>query len=443
MEITRTVTGDVVDIVVEGRLDGYWADHLNAALTEAVREGHHHLRLDCTKVSFLSSASIGVLMKFYKELGRINGTFHVVNPSPPVSAVLRMMRLTALLVEPARPEAGAAAPERQARRLERDSVGLDIFELDARATMSCRIIGSAVPLTTGTFADEHCVSLESLAPTFAIGVGAFGDSFADCRARFGELLSVAGATAYQPGDGTNVADYLLATGALAADVRMLYGLACEGPFSHLIRFETLQRGATIGLAQLLARCLDEAAADTIGVVIVAEVAGLVGAALRRSPAERFEDADFFTHPGVRTRLTFTAEPTFTSSVALAAGIVTRRASGYDGQLRPMGGECLGHMHAAAFRFRPIEKGRIDFRATVSGLFDAEQLLGVLHLLNDDRPSAGAGESQFVRGACWVGRLNGFGEPGTPSLATKTASSGEVAPTIGKTPPRTQADEFGG
>ena len=47
-----------------------------------------------------------------------------------------MMRLTALLVEPVRLKVSAAAPERQARRLERDSVGLDIFELDARATMS-------------------------------------------------------------------------------------------------------------------------------------------------------------------------------------------------------------------------------------------------------------------------------------------------------------------
>ena len=29
MEVTRTVKGDVVELAVEGRLDGYWADHFD------------------------------------------------------------------------------------------------------------------------------------------------------------------------------------------------------------------------------------------------------------------------------------------------------------------------------------------------------------------------------------------------------------------------------
>jgi hypothetical protein len=62
------------------------------------------------------------------------------------------------------------------------------------------------------------------------------------------------------------------------------------------------------------------------------------------------------------------------------------------------------VHAAAFRFRPIRKGPIAIDETVAGLFEPEQLLGVLHLLRDDRGSGGAGESEFVRGACWVGPI---------------------------------------
>ena len=405
MKITRTVGDGVIDVVVEGRLDGYWADHLEAALDDTVREGHHRIRLDCAGVSFLSSAGIGVLVKFHKELRRINGTFQLVNPSARVNAVLQMTRLAAILAEPGQPDAAVVAREDHGRRTERDGVAFDVFTLDTRVPLTCQTIGSALPLATGAFVDDQCVSLESLAPTFAIGVGAFGDSFADCRPRFGELVSVAGAAAYQPADGTNVADYLLATGALAADVRVLHGLACAGAFSHVIRFETLARGATIGLTPLLANCLDEAATESIGFVMVADAAGLVGAALRRSPLDRLDDPDLFTHPGIRTRLTFTAEPAFAGSVALVTGVVTRSAARRDaGQLRPMGPECAAHVHAAAFRFRPIEKGLIDYRTTVSGLFQSGQLMGVLHLLHDDRGSAGAGDSQFSRGACWVGSL---------------------------------------
>jgi hypothetical protein len=38
---------------------------------------------------------------------------------------------------------------------------------------------------------------------------------------------------------------------------------------------------------------------------------------------------------------------------------------------------------------------------VTTLFQDEELQGVLHLLPDDR-GAGGRESEFVRGACWIG-----------------------------------------
>jgi anti-anti-sigma factor len=410
MEITRNRTGDIVDVQLAGRLDGYWCDHLHAALTEVLREGNHHIRIDCSQVSYLTSAGIGVLMRFHKELGRINGTFHVVNPSAPVSTVLRITRVDAYLVAPAGDAAPALARERTARRLEHEGVGLDVFDLDARATLTCRAIGTATPLTNGAFEEEHCTSFETMVPALAVGIGAFGGSFSDCRARFGELVSVAGATAYQPGDGTNVADYLVAAGpGLGADVRVLYCLACEGRFAHLVRFEPLQSGGTIGLSRLVGGCLEAAAADSLGVVVVAEASGLVGAALRRSPTERIDTGEFFSHPAVRTRLSFTAERAFPRSVVLAAGVVTRdgrvdRPS--TGQLRPIGPGCAGHFHAAAFRFRPIQKGPIQLGETVTGLFEPEQLLGVLHLLYDDRAIAGSGESELVRGACWMSPIAG-------------------------------------
>ena len=68
---------------------------------------------------------------------------------------------------------------------------------------------------------------------------------------------------------------------------------------------------------------------------------------------------------------------------------------------PLAANAVGHLHAAAFRFRPIQKGSIDLGETVAELFEPNQLMGVLHLLHDDRGAAGAGESEFIRGACWI------------------------------------------
>ena len=410
MQIARKPAGEFVELELIGRLDGYWCDHLHAALGEVVRDGNHHIRVDCSQVSYLSSPGIGVLMRFYKELARINGTFHVVNASPAVSTVIRLTRLDEFLMAPAVATEPAPVRELPARRLAHRDLALDVFDLDARAMLSCRAIGTPAPLTSGTFEEQHCTSFATKTPAFAIGVGAFGGGFADCRSRFGELLSVAGATAYQPGDGTNVADYLVAADGFGSDIHVLYCLAFEGRFSHLVRFEAPQ-GGVVGLSRLIEGCLDVAARDTLGVVIVAEAMGLVGAALRKSPTEATGAAGLFAHPGVRTRLTFTTERAFPRSVALVAGMVTREPRvdpQISEQLRPMGPTHRGHFHAAAFRFRPLPKGRIDLGETVTQLFDAEQLLGVLHLLSDDRAIAGSGESEFVRGACWIAPIDSRG-----------------------------------
>jgi hypothetical protein len=63
---------------------------------------------------------------------------------------------------------------------------------------------------------------------------------------------------------------------------------------------------------------------------------------------------------------------------------------------------MGHFHAAAFSYRPLKKGSIDLKATVTTLFETETLQGVLHLLSDHREAAGPQQSEFVRGACWIG-----------------------------------------
>jgi hypothetical protein len=43
MEISKQRIGEVLELQVRGRLDGYWADHLSQSLDDAVREGARNL----------------------------------------------------------------------------------------------------------------------------------------------------------------------------------------------------------------------------------------------------------------------------------------------------------------------------------------------------------------------------------------------------------------
>src|SRR5262249_49300684 len=58
----------------------------------------------------------------------------------------------------------------------------------------------------------------------------------------------------------------------------------------------------------------------------------------------------------------------------------------------------GHFHAAAFSYRPLQRGPIELNASIKPLFEGQALEGILHLLTDDRAISGAGASEFVRGA---------------------------------------------
>src|SRR4029450_8907502 len=196
VELSRRRPAAVVVLELAGRLDGYWSDHLDTTLTEVLQDGNHHIRIDCSQVSYLTSAGIRVLMRFHKELGRINGTFQLVNPSASVMTVLQITRLDGVLVAAGDQTAAVAQRERPSRGFDHHDVGFEVFDVDAGATLICRAVGSTEPLAGGTFGPEHCSSFEKAMPTFAVGVAAFGESFADCRSRFGEMLSVGGAPGY-------------------------------------------------------------------------------------------------------------------------------------------------------------------------------------------------------------------------------------------------------
>jgi anti-anti-sigma factor len=400
MEVTRIPATGGIMLRISGRLDGYWANHLQHNLAETIREGHHHIRLELSDVAFMSSAGISVLMKFYKQLQRIDGSLVVIRPSPQVRTVLEITRLADVLIA-AEGATEVAHEPADGTRLDRAGVVLDVFDVVRGAEIRCRVIGTDTPLLASAFTEEHCSCLPLSDTGFAFGIGAIGEDFADCRDRFGEFLAVGGATAYLPADGTSVPDYLVGSGNHASKLQVLYCLVGEGSFARLVRFDA-GSSRVVALDDLAACCREVSSADAAAVVIVGEAAGLVGAALRDSPAHPGEP-DLFAFPAIRSRLTFTADRAFARSLTLAVGIV---AGSPHPQLRPLGGspELFGHFHAAAFSFGPLKHGRIDLRETVANLFETENLLGVLHLLNDRRAVVGIGQSEFIRGACWTGPI---------------------------------------
>ena len=425
MQITKRLSGETVELQVEGRVDGYWADHLAAAVDQEIRQGSHHIQLDLSQVAFLSSAGIGTLVRLYKDLKSVQGSFSVSNCSRNVLKVIQLSKLEDVLVAKVMPESLPTNEARKSfaveapaptsiRQVERSGTIYEVYPLDHGSKLECRRLGDATLLERCGYAKEHCRTMQFSDSAFAIGLGALGEHFEDCQRRFGEFIAAGGAIAYLPTDGTNVPDFLLAGGTTLPEVQVCYGIVCQGanpqPFSSLIRFEAKKSDEPVALSLLLESCLDLSDTQQIGIVMIAESAGLIGAALRRSPVVAASEANAFEFPRIRDWLSFTAERAYTKSVVLLTGIAVRGSAGALAPvIRPFpnasGLPVAGHFHAAAFSYRPVQKGQIELKASIKSLFEGQTLEGILHLLSDDRALSGSGQSELVRGACWIAPIS--------------------------------------
>ena len=406
MEIRKRRVGDVLELQIQGRLDGYWADHLSQSLEDVVREGARNLRLNLSEVSYLSSAGIRVLVRAHKQLGAIQGSFSVSEPSEAVRSTLQLTGLMDLLI-PAVTPGLRETPSGSAQILEKENIRFEVTNLTPEARLSCRVIGDPARLLGDRFREEDCRSMAFSNSSFGLGLGAFGSNFTECSGRFGEFLAVSGAVAYLPGDGTNVPDYMLAAGNFIPKIQVLYAILCEGDFRMAVHFERKDAGGAPKLSEIVEGCLEIAEAQDLGIVMIAESSGLIGTALRRSPALRDSETALFDFPQVREWLSFTAEPVYTRALTLVVGVAARTAPKLlMPLLRPLGQiELAGHFHAATFSYRPVKRRELDLQATTANLFEADAPQALLHLLNDNREITGAGQSEFARGTCWIGPIS--------------------------------------
>lgn len=420
MEITTHIHEERCVLELNGRLDANWSEHVGQAIETAIRSGQHHLDLDFGKIHYVSSAGLRILIKYFKQLKSARGSLRIVRPTTDALEILNLSGMSSLLVHhpstaPSPPTSPATAPApAPPREWEHEGVAMAAYELDLQARLTLELLGHPENFGQGSLQAAESTVVRCASDVIAVGLGAFGRHADDTRPRFGESLAVAGTALSMPTDGSSLPDYQVTEASLVPELSLLYGLVARGAFRHLLRFEAAAspRG-TLGLSSLLNAALETTAAGAAGFVILAESAGLVGATLRQSPALAGGRSPW-EFPAIRDWLSFTTERTDERSVILITGFAVRAPSPATAPfLRPLGSTAaplLAHCHAAVFPYRPLPKGRLDFMESVTSLLATDSAQTVLHLMSDDRPFEGLGETDLMRGACWVGPLD---DPSTP------------------------------
>ena len=391
MEIVKEKSGNVVHLRLSGRLDNHWSHPLDEALLEIAREGARHVRLDFSNVNYVSSAGAVVLMKHYRDMITMQGSLEISAASERVRNTLRQMGFVEMLLG----GAAAAAARRKTLSIpmpvDSESATFESRVLDAK-NAACTLIGAP-----GRRDASSTISIHR--DVFALGVGALGANYDECRDLFGEFIAAAGGAAFMPTDGTSTPDYMLSTVGLVPRVEALYAIEFHGSPSHQLRFEANTPDAGVPLSEIVRACTSLAGTPTVGIVMAAEITGLVCARLRRSPAR---DDVRFDFPAVREWMSFTPEREFARFSALMVGLASSSPSpALAPFVRPISDDFHGHFHAGVTAFRALPRGKLPVAEIVAAWLQPRSVISVVHLLRDARPVEGAGESEFQRGACWV------------------------------------------
>jgi hypothetical protein len=340
------------------------------------------VRLDFSGVTYISSAGAAVLLKHYRDAAALQGSLQISAASERARNALRLMGFVELLL------AGSSAEGR------RKTLSIPLPVESERASYESRLLEgrkSELAVIGNPNLQSHSSSLSIYRDVFALGVGALGSSHDECRDFFGEFVAAAGGAAFMPTDGTATPDYMLSAVGLVPTVQALYAITFRGSPSHQLRFEANAPDEGVPLSEVVRACASLAETPTVGIVMAADITGLICARLRRSPARGDVRFDF---PAVREWLSFSPEREFARFSGLVVGVASSSPSASLAPfVRSIGDEYQGHFHAVVTAFRSLPRGKVPLNEVVSTWLQPRNVLSVVHLLR--------GESEFQRGTCWV------------------------------------------
>jgi len=399
MKIEHEQRGKYLLIRAIGRLDAAWADYFTDELFLHIRRGQHHVIIDASGMVFLSSAGIRALLRVFKELSAVHGSFLIVNSTSFVEQTLITTRFQMWLGK-GFPEDMPAAGSGD----EWENTGIERFTLNEKAILTFSEKASWQPWQT---VDQSLVKTVSFPKDmYALGIGSSAGTLKDACDQYGEFLAIAGNVVYQLPEEQGHPDYLIAEKQYIPRMQCIQLLSYSGEMGYHNRFIPTDKTPFYTISALLRNILDQTTGKTVGFVILGEIEGLVGSFLIRSPG-LLEESRKILFPEIRDWLSFCGERSYRHQQALIIGIAGK-SEGIPGKkmlpVLPSCPELSAHIHGAVFPYQPLQNGKIELKTAIQKFFNGPSPLAVMHLADDVRPVVGLGESALIRGACWFGPL---------------------------------------
>ena len=94
--IQRSSQNDLTILSLEGYLDAHTAPAFENAVQDEITAGHKRLIVNCERLTYISSAGLGVFMSFIEEIREGGGDIKICGATPKVLQVFEILGFPAL-----------------------------------------------------------------------------------------------------------------------------------------------------------------------------------------------------------------------------------------------------------------------------------------------------------------------------------------------------------
>ena len=102
MSIIKITSGEGIELLISGRVDGSVANDLEVEILALINKGVKQIYINLEEANFLCSAGLRVLLQYWRQMKGGGKNLSVTKPSPEVDAVLKMTGYRDQIVEGAK-----------------------------------------------------------------------------------------------------------------------------------------------------------------------------------------------------------------------------------------------------------------------------------------------------------------------------------------------------
>ncbi len=294
MTVEQTRVSDGVVLSLDGRFDAHGANEVQRVIDAATIRSGETLRLDFSKVPYLSSAGLRILLLSQKRCDREGARFVLRSLQP---YCLEVLRIGGLL--------GSFAIEHGVEETRELSTGIGSFRPRAGhdAAGAIEVLGHIEDVLASRITAAHVKSKPFSAKEFSLGLGAMGPSTEDVLPRLGEMMTIGCTMVWLPTDGYDTPDFLVPQAdSDVVTIRTGFNAAIAGLFNEFFEFRSAgPEGAD--LAEIyralfdLARTRRKDFRGCLALAMRADVSAMFGAGVLKSPIADFapENGEWITH----------------------------------------------------------------------------------------------------------------------------------------------------